>query len=621
MALSPDFVRALNNLSRGDSSSMGDFTGGLSAMTGAQLVDQQVQQKREEEKQNEENSIEAQVEKQKEEKEERQTKKMEGLDWLFGKAGQIAEGINSISGMDKAMAHVQNEGITPENIGRLAGSFALSIPTMFASMPFDIASKGYEALTGKPVTESHDDYMADYELSPEQRIASGAEAAFLGAMPFTGGLGGGVKGLAKIGGTMLTKDAEKLAAKEAFNVGKKEFLEDANLAVKTGINAVEGGGFGLAGAYRGDQETAEKGGPTNEEILSGVGQGALMGGAMGLAGRGIEKLGEFVKGEHNSNLHPEDKFDKGTNADPALDTATPLTDISNPYKPSEAAAESSSLTTINRLIDSYKKKDNKIDSTSSAILYGDANLRGDEAQVSIGSIAKLMNNEKEEAAQSAANNIAQAFGHENPEKLLDLAHQGAEGRDKLYTELDNALQAKKQNNEAVEIAAYKEPAQKDKGSLNLRLANITKDEGNQMSVHQSTLHQFTADVDGDANLFTFRPEIIKRSEKPFENLLVGFDKSALDYSEYNLGKNNFMSPDKKLNTNAIENVYRSALEESGLYDRTNANGQTFVDYLQGNRNKTLDDVIDEIVTAYGHEENNDIEISRSLQNLYNDIKK
>lgn len=538
--LSPEFIASLQKIAQQDKSfNPNSFFQNINSNNSSFANLNKFNNEEDEDK---EMSLDEQLKKQKEDKESRQTREMTGLDWLFGKAGQIAESIMGASGMDRATARIEQEGLNPGNALELGGAFLKSIPTMMAGAPFDVAAKGYEAITGKPVSESHDDFMAKEDLNSEQRLASGGQALLfgLGMVPGWGGTGKGIAGLGKVAKAAATGEEAGAAAfkagQAAFEAGGKGLT---GLARDVGINVAEGAGIGALGAVRGDQDIWENGGPSTEDILSGAGTGAMQGAAMGLFGKAVEKLTGAGASPTKNNI--KDKVDKDFNYDDPVVNASTMEKVGDDdYRQStpqdERLREQSSVNSKRDNFQAAVDKANKDPLGHSAALTSD-DIRENDINDNAQSVIAMMNHENYKTNKGGySDRLRQRFADELG---LDRAQidEYADNRDydNFAAYVNPALDQAYREGRAFQVTLGKQPGTND-GPLRLNLRRLTSssDRRGTASVHQKVLSLLNADTDGDLGGVDYSTERIKQSKTIYDFHMLG-EKSNMDWNMSSLG--------------------------------------------------------------------------------------
>lgn len=202
-----------------------------------------------------------------------------GLDRFFANQYNLSEEISNLSGFNEKWQQV-HEDWDKGDYDRLPVDVLSAVPNFVASVPIGMVSgvvgapsKVYEAVTGNPILEEQDGWMPDYELTPEQRIATGVDALI--------DVGG-----AAIGGSgrLLRAGANALKGTRAG-----ELFRPGTLAFDMTEEGVEEFTQSYLGEVRGTQETHGL-----EAIDDGSFGRALESGALGAAGgavfHGIGKL-------------------------------------------------------------------------------------------------------------------------------------------------------------------------------------------------------------------------------------------------------------------------------------------------------------------------------------------
>jgi len=620
MALSQAFVKAFEDLAKGDSSTLESYNDSP-LMTGEQILQNTVELNQKEKQEEEDNSIEGQLKKEKEEKKESYDRPMEGLDWIFGKAGQVAQGIQDLAGMDAAIAHVQQEGLNPDNLGRLAGSFAASIPLGLISAPADIASRGYEAITGKPVYESADDMMANNDLNEVQRMGSAGDALMNAAGILTGGVGRGLTGVGKVAnavarGEKALEGASGLAkafkaGEDVYDAGKKGL---AGFAREVGLNTAEGAAGGYALAYRGDQDTYADGkeGPSQDEITSSVLQGAAMGAAGGMIGEGVERVTKFMAPEvanQDKQLNSANK-EKEVLASNAF-SETSLTDTSKNVEVPDGVEHVGELDAISKLRNEETAKGERDQEVMSTVLQPNSDLAGNETILSSGSLMNRMLREDEAKNREAAQDIADAFFVSDQ---ADNLYKAAQNND-LHT-FHKTLEAGMENNKDKDVIVYgqKNPAASEKAASEWRVKGLEETRDPKMEVAQELAGSENFDFDSDLSQLSVKKSHIENAESPFKRMITADGtKSMFEYNKLGMGVDSFLKGND-LDVDRVRNTYSKTLDNLKLNDR-NEDGLTFWDYHKKN-GITKDKLIDDMTKSYQATDNTDVNISRSIQNVY-----
>lgn len=230
-------------------------------------------------------------------------REMTDAEKAFSRAGDIGESIIGASGFGENYAQLKDDFAKGQlDFGqalKTLGSFAVNVPLSIFSAPFFVAQHGYEAVTGTPIGEHEGDYVKDYTLSNEQRLASGIDAAIDAVGIFAGGSGGLLRtGKSIIKGASL---ADAVQAGKAV-IGK---TLGGRLAYQAGEEAGEEFVQSYMEDIRGTQEQHGVNDDSFSKAVESAVLGALGGVMMGGAIEGLSAVYNKAKGNKSTPDEPE----------------------------------------------------------------------------------------------------------------------------------------------------------------------------------------------------------------------------------------------------------------------------------------------------------------------------